>query len=203
LSKLVRIMLLNESYADIAVPGSSGTMRVHLYRPAWAGAVDASPKFPAVMVFTEIYQVTGPVQRLCRLLAGKGLLVGSPESFHEFEAPGTILAYDTSGTDRGNALKIEKELQGYDNDAAALAAYLLGRPDCSGRLGAVGMCLGGHLAFRAALVKEVSAAVCLFPTDIHKGSLGKGGDDTMSRIPELADGNKEFVMVFGKQVRCW
>jgi carboxymethylenebutenolidase len=144
--------------------------------------------------------VTGPVQRLCRLLAGKGYLVGSPESYHEFEPPGTILAYDTVGTDRGNALKIEKELVGYDNDAAALAAYLLARPDCSGRLGAVGMCLGGHLAFRAALVKEVSAAVCLFPTDIHKGSLGKGGDDTMSRIPELADGNKEFVMVFGKQV---
>jgi hypothetical protein len=50
-------MLLHESYADIPVPGSAGTMRVHLYRPAWAGAINTSPKFPAVMVFTEIYQV--------------------------------------------------------------------------------------------------------------------------------------------------
>ncbi|CAM9874535.1 unnamed protein product [Chrysoparadoxa australica] len=61
------------------------------------------------------------------------------------------------------------------------------------------MCLGGHLAFRCALQPEVTAAACLFATDIQQGSLGKGGDDTLSRIPELAAGGKEMLMVFGKQ----
>lgn len=34
------------------------------------------------------------------------------------------------------------------------------------------MCLGGHLALRAALDDRVSAAVAYFPTDIHSRTLG-------------------------------
>lgn len=170
-------MLVHESYVDLSVEGCKGPMRVHVFKPT----------------------VTGPVQRLCRLLAGKGYIAASCESYHEYEPAGTILPYDVPGTDRGNALKIEKSVQGYDNDAAAVAQYLLGRPDCNGRLGSVGMCLGGHLAFRAALLQACIAAVCLFPTDIHKSSLGKGGDDTLQRMSELADNRTELCMVFGKQ----
>lgn len=44
------------------------------------------------------------------------------------------------------------------------------------------MCLGGHLAFRCAFDERVSAAVCYFATDIHGGTLGKGGDDSLDRV---------------------
>lgn len=47
---------------------------------------------------------------------------------------------------------------------------------------------------------KVLAAVCLFPTDVHKGSLGSAGDDSMARI---AAGDisppKELTLIFGKQ----
>ena len=44
------------------------------------------------------------------------------------------------------------------------------------------------------------AAVCLFATDVHKGSLGMNGDDTLARISGGSIGvATEVTMVFGKQ----
>ena len=61
----------------------------------------------------------------------------------------------------------------------------------------MGFCIGGHLAFRAAMNPEVLAATCCYPTDIHKRSLGKGmSDNSLDRIPEIKG---ELLMVFGRQ----
>jgi carboxymethylenebutenolidase len=63
------------------------------------------------------------------------------------------------------------------------------------------MCLGGHLAFRAAFDPRVLASVCFFATDIHSATLGRGkNDDTLVRVRngDLA-GKGELVMIFGKQ----
>ena len=58
------------------------------------------------------------------------------------------------------------------------------------------MCLGGHLAYRCALDKRVSAAVCYFATDIHSHSLGEGKND--DSLPRAGDIKGELVMIFGK-----
>ena len=58
------------------------------------------------------------------------------------------------------------------------------------------MCLGGHLAYRCALDKRVSAAVCYFATDIHSHSLGLGKDD--DSLERAGDIKGELVMIFGK-----
>jgi carboxymethylenebutenolidase len=74
---------------------------------------------------------------------------------------------------------------------------LAGHPACSGRLGTVGVCLGGHLAYRAALDPRVSAAAFFYPTDIHSGLLGEGrSDDSLARMAEL---RAETLFVFGRQ----
>lgn len=122
------------------------------------------------------------------------------ECYHELEEPGTALRYDEDGTDRGNAHKVAKACGAFDDDHRAIVRYLTTRGDCNGRLGTVGMCLGGHLALRAAMEPEVLVGFCLFATDVHKGSLGKDGDDSMARI---GDGHltppTEMTFVFGKQ----
>ena len=85
----------------------------------------------------------------------------------------------------------------FDADAGAVVDALLKHPGCSGRVGAVGICLGGHLAFRAALLPEVRATVCCYPTDLHTGTLGKGGGaDSLLRAKEIRG---ELLMVFGRQ----
>jgi len=65
-----------------------GPMRTHLVRPAAHG------KYPGIGFFTEIFQVTRPIRRTAAMLAGHGYIVAIPEIYHEFEAAGTVLAYD-------------------------------------------------------------------------------------------------------------
>ncbi|KAG6878398.1 hypothetical protein C0993_007580 [Termitomyces sp. T159_Od127] len=100
-----------------------------------------------------------------------------------------------------NTRPIEKEVSAYDEDATLSIDLLTSLNNCNGRIAATGMCLGGHLAFRAAFDPRVLASVCFFATDIHSASLGKGkNDDTLIRVRkgELL-GKGELVMIFGKQ----
>jgi carboxymethylenebutenolidase len=117
--------------------------------------------------------------------------------YHELEMPGTVFAYSPEDTARGNAHKIAKPLSGYDGDAQACVDYLRQLPYCTGKIGTAGMCLGGHLAFRAALLPHIRAAACLYPTDIHKASLGLGqADDSLARCGEI---QAELLMRCGRQ----
>jgi carboxymethylenebutenolidase len=183
------MILHDDETADIAT--TTGPMRLHVLRPAAEGA------YPGVVLFSEIYQVTAPIRRLAAMVAGLGHVVTVPEVYHEYEAAGTVLAYDKPGTDRGNALKYTKELASYDDDARAAVAWTAAHPACTGRIGTMGVCLGGHLAFRAAMNPSVSAAACFYATDIHSGTLGRGQqDDTMLRLDEIKG---EALMVWGRQ----
>lgn len=183
------MIIRSDEIADIATP--SGTMRLHVTRPAIEG------RFPGLVFFSEIYQVTDPIRRLAALFAGQGYVVAMPEVYHEYEPAGTALQYDKAGTDRGNALKFEKLVAAYDADAAAALGWLGEHPACSGRLGTFGVCLGGHLALRAAFNPAVSAAACFYPTDVHSKSLGQGkNDDSLDRMAEL---KAETLFVFGRQ----
>ncbi len=175
----------------VDLPTPFGAMRSHLFRPVGTG------KFPAVLLFSEIYQMTGPIARTAAFVAGNGFVVAVPEVYHEFATPGEVFAYDQIGTDRGNKLKITKELASYDADAIAAIDYLLQLPHCNGRVATLGICLGGHLAIRAAMNAKVQAGVCFYATDIHKRSLGKGqNDNTLDRLPEV---QAEMMMVWGRQ----
>lgn len=94
--------------------------------------------------------MTGPVARFARQIAGQGYIVVAPSSYHDFTGP-EPLAYDGPGTDAGNEWKVKKTLQSYDEDSRRTVDTLLGLPTCTGRIGVTGMCLGGHLALRAAV----------------------------------------------------
>ena len=180
--------ILENEHVELSTP--TGPMRVHIFRPAGEG------KYPGVLFYTEIFQVTGPIRRTAAMIAGHGYIVAIPEIYHEFETAGTVLGYDQAGSDRGNALKTTKTLAGYDGDARAVLDHLKQRPDCTGRLGVMGICIGGHLAFRAAMNPDVLATVCFYGTDIHKGSLSASGDDSLARAAEIRG---ELLMIWGRQ----
>src|SRR5881409_2997157 len=92
----------------IDLPTPSGPMRTFVFRPQAPG------KYPGLLLYSEIFQVTAPIRRTAAMLAGHGFIVAVPEIYHEFEPPGTVLEYDQAGADRGNALKTTKELSSYD-----------------------------------------------------------------------------------------
>jgi carboxymethylenebutenolidase len=168
-----------------------GLMRVHTFQPVGQGP------FPAVIFFSEIFQVTGPIRRMASSLAGEGFLVCVPEVYHEFEPLGCILSYDQEGSDRGNLLKYTKELASYDEDVDVIVNWLRTHPLANGVISTYGVCLGGHLALRAGYHPGVSAVAAFYPTDVHTATLGAGkADDTLARIQEM---QARLFFVWGRQ----
>lgn len=185
-------MIVQDTYHDLPTP--TGPMRTYVYAPQDSLAVGP---LPGLLLYSEIFQQTAPIRRLAVQFASHGYVVMVPEIYHEHEPPGTILGYDTVGKDKGNAYKFATPISTFDADAKAVIAALLGHPSCNGRLGAVGFCIGGHLAFRAAFQPAIRAAACFYATDIHSSTLGAGQcDDSLRRLNEIRG---ELLLIWGRQ----
>ncbi|KAI1341646.1 dienelactone hydrolase [Xylariaceae sp. FL0016] len=198
-------MLIKESHVDVqtTVDGKETPMRIFTFHPTIPQYPNA--RFPGIALFSEIYQVTGPVARFARQIAGQGYIVAAPSSYHDFTGP-EPLAYDVPGTDKGNEWKVKKTLQSYDEDSYKTVDYLLSLPTCTGLVGTTGMCLGGHLALRASLDPRISACVAYFATDVHSRTLGPhtekntsanapaGSAHTLDKLNEIKG---EVAMIFG------
>lgn len=188
--------ILDHEFADLETPG--GVMRTHVFRPAGEG------RHPGISLFSEIFQVTGPIRRIAAFVAGHGFVVAVPEIFHEFESPGTVLGYDSAGADRGNWCKANKPVAAFDDDLRTVREFLKSHPASTGRLGSLGVCIGGHLSFRNSFSPDVLASACFYATDIHKleshpRGLGPGmADDSLERA-RRGDIKGELLMVWGRQ----
>ncbi len=183
-------MLIRSHSADLAT--ATGPMRTYVYEPVDAG------KYPTLIFYSEIFQQTGPIRRAAQMMAGHGFIVLVPEVFHELNPIGCVLGYDDAGRDKGNADKAAKYLEAHDTDTQALIAYSDSLTNSSGAMGAMGVCLGGHLAFRATLNPRILAASCFYATDIHTGGVIPAQPGNESRT--LAGTIKGALqMVWGKQ----
>lgn len=138
----------------ISVPTSGGTMDAFFVRPPAGHG-------PGLLLLQEIFGVNAHVRAVAEQYALAGFSVLVPDLFWR-EAPRIELDY--VGEDRDRALALMRTLtreQAVADMQASLAA-LRARPECSGRVGAVGYCMGGRLAFLAAALCGVDAAVCYY-----------------------------------------
>jgi carboxymethylenebutenolidase len=183
------MIIQDQEFIEIATP--TGPMRVYRFYP------QTSTLRPAIILYSEIFQVTGPIRRLAARMAGEGFEVLVPEVYHEYEEPGKVLAYDQAGADRGNFLKYEKPFASYESDNRALIEWIFARPYPWRAVGTLGFCLGGRLAFRGALDPRVAAAACFYATDLHTSSLADGkNEDTLVRVKES---KAELLLIWGRQ----
>jgi carboxymethylenebutenolidase len=134
--------------------------------------------------------------RSCARLAGYGFVVAAPEIYHRIEPPGLVIPFDDAGRTRGLENAAKTPVADWDADCRAALDYLAGHGAvAAGKLGAGGFCIGGHLAFRAALQPDVRATVCFYGTGIHNGKLGKDADaGSLERAGEIRG---ELLLVWG------
>ncbi|MDJ0576138.1 MAG: dienelactone hydrolase family protein [Xenococcaceae cyanobacterium MO_234.B1] len=164
-------------------------MRVYVAAPEPEG------QYPGILFYSDIYQLGRPITFLADRLAGYGYVVAAPEIFHRLEPLGAVIEPNDLGRMRGNDDARRTALAEYDADGLAVLEWLKAENRvASGKLGALGFCIGGHLAFRAAFHSQVKASVCCYPTGIHSGKLGRGVADTMERIREIKG---EVLTIFG------
>lgn len=174
---------------NLGLTVNDNLMRVYMAAPKAAGA------YPGIVFYSDIYQLGRPITRLADRLAGYGYVVAAPEIFHRIEPIGTVIEPDDLGRLRGNDAARRTAIADYDADARAVIDLLKAEEGVMAeQIGAMGFCIGGHLAFRAALQPEVKATVCCYPTGMHNGKLGRGVADTLQRVGDVK-GN--VLMIFG------
>jgi carboxymethylenebutenolidase len=60
---------------------STGPMRTYLFRPATEG------RYPGLLLFSDIFQVTGPIRRAAAMLASHGVLELITRTLSEHKGP--------------------------------------------------------------------------------------------------------------------
>jgi carboxymethylenebutenolidase len=181
-------MVITQEYADAPVAGRS--MRTFMAAPRTDG------RYPGVVFYSDIFQLTESTLRWCMRLAGYGFVVAAPEIYHRIEPAGTVLGFDDEGKARGQADAEKTVVADFDEDIAAALDFLEADARVAdGRLAATGHCTGGHLGFRAAFDERVRAAALWYPTGLHDGKLGADADaGSLARAAEIRG---ELLMIFG------
>lgn len=134
-------------------------------------AVPDGGQAPGVLLFQEIFGVNENMRGLATRLADAGYLTLVPDMFWRIE-PG-FERRDESGIADGVQMvqRLDRELAAAD--MTATFAHLLGMPGCTGKVGAVGFCLGGVLTYTCAALARVDgrgldAAVSYYGSGIHE-----------------------------------
>jgi carboxymethylenebutenolidase len=122
--------------SDVIVPGavSAPGLRAHLAVPAGAGP------WPGVVVLHEAFGLTDDVRAQADHLAAQGYLAVAPDLFTRGGVRCLRATFAASLSGEGAAF----------GDIEATRLWLAARPDCTGRTGVIGFCLGGGFALVAA-----------------------------------------------------
>lgn len=138
------------SGTDITIKGRDGAFGAYLARPAHTPA-------PGIVVIQEIFGVNANVRAICDAQAAHGRFALAPDLFWRLE-PGVQLS-DKTDFDKALGLMQRFDVEKGVADIQATITYLRTVPGCTGKVGAVGYCLGGLLAFLTACNTDSDASV--------------------------------------------
>ena len=174
---------------EVRVPAPDGEIRAILIGPVDGG------RGHGVVLYTDIFQLTESTLRTARRLASGGFVVCVPEIYPHGELAGVALEFDDAGKAAGLAGAAAATTARFDADRVAVLDFLAARPGVHA-ISATGFCIGGHLAFRAALDPRVASTVCFYPTGLQDGKLGADDPGSLARAGDIGG---RMMIVFGSR----
>nr|CAA9239481.1 Dienelactone hydrolase family protein [uncultured Armatimonadetes bacterium] len=155
---------LKTEYVTVPSPKGNANIRGYLVRPS-----EASGKLPAVLVIHENRGLNPYIEDVARRLGTQGFLALAPDGL---TSVGGYPGDDEKGGELFRTVDRPKMME----DFAAAARWLKARPECTGKVGAVGFCFGG------AVVNQL--AVALGP-DLAAGVPFYGGQPPAADVPKI------------------
>ena len=145
----------------LTITTPDGAFSAYVARPSASSA-------PAIVVIQEIFGVNKVMRDICDELAAQGYVAVCPDLFWRIE-PGIDIT-DQSEAEWKRAFELFNafDVDAGVNDIAATIAAVRTLPGVSGKVGAVGYCLGGLLAFLTATRTDADASVSYYGVGIEK-----------------------------------
>jgi len=121
---------------------------------------------PGLIIVTEMWGTTKLNRDMADSYARRGWCALVPSMFWQAQRPGTLAA---EGPERDAAWE---RLRAYDfdrgaQDARTAADWLRGSPFCSGRIAAIGFCMGGRTAVLACARSKFDAGIAVYALGIR------------------------------------
>lgn len=182
-------MDITSEQVEISLEGG-GAMGGYLARPS------AGKRHPAVLVFMEIFGINSHIRDVIERVAREGYVALAPDFFHR-SGPGAEYGYDEDGFAKGMELLGQLDSDEMVSDANAALEYLRDRSFVYGeRIGCMGFCIGGHMAYLTACETEVKATASFYGGGIAapEGPGGKPG--TIGRTGKIKG---RILCLFGEQ----
>lgn len=136
--------------------------------PGFAGYLALPPggRGPGLLLWQEIFGVNEHIRAVAEQYALAGFVVLAPDAFWR-QAPRVELGY--TGDDFQRAIGL---MQGYAApdalaDISLAMKTLRARPELTGKVGSIGYCMGGRLAYLTAATTDVDCAVPYYGGGIH------------------------------------
>ncbi len=155
------------SGSDITITGKDGSFSGYLAKPAGGTG-------PGIVVLQEIFGVNKVMRDICDDLAAQGFVALCPDLFWRIE-PGIQITDQTQAEwDRAFELfglfDVDKGME----DVQAAITHLRSVDGVTGKIGTVGYCLGGKLAYLSATRTDADASVGYYgvniPADLNEAS---------------------------------
>jgi carboxymethylenebutenolidase len=145
----------------LTITTPDGAFSAYVARPS-------APSAPAVVVIQEIFGVNKVMRDICDALAAQGFVAICPDLFWRIE-PGVDIT-DQSEAEWKKAFELYNafDVDAGVSDIAAAIAAARALPGVNGKVGAVGYCLGGLLAYLTATRTDSDATIAYYGVGIEK-----------------------------------
>lgn len=175
--------------ATVQIPGPD------LHIQAYCAQPQANGSYPAVIVFQEIFGVNHHIRDVTERIAREGYVAIAPALYQRL-APGFEAGYTPADIEIGRTYKNQTRAAELLNDTQAAIAFLSRQPQVNAdRIGCIGFCFGGHVAYLAATLPQIRATASFYGAGIATFTPG-GGPPTLTRTPDIQG---RLFAFFGEQ----
>ena len=144
-----------------------------------------------IIILQEIFGVNAVMRDITEQFAAAGFVALCPDLFWRIEPDIDITDRSQAEWDRAFELFGQFDADKGIEDIQAAISYLRIHPNCAGRVGVVGYCLGGRLAYLSAARTDCDTAVGFYGVGIE-GLLGEAPSITCPVLLHIA-GKDQFV----------
>lgn len=139
--------------------------------------------FPGIVVVQEIFGVNAHIRDVTERIAREGYVAVAP-AIYQRQAPGFEVGYTDEDLAQGREYKEQTKAIELLADIGAAIAYLQGQPQCSGKIGSIGFCFGGHVVYLCSVLDDIDVTASFYGAEIATSTPG-GGAATVTRTPEI------------------